>query len=189
MAKEPERALTLWLRGFDSLRPRLTPSIRTVRDLDALLDDGVDNADTWLEMLFFVAQQLEKRAPELTRRVAAVLGELPDRLLGEPADFRMSVVDDQARLLAGIGEKAEGERALRAALARITPDAEHWLTLVEFLTDDDSEDPRDLRGAITALETTKALLGEDDAEDWEIQDRIADLRHRLVELGEDPDAA
>ncbi len=187
-AKEPERALTLWLRGFDSLRPRLSPSIRTVRDLDALLDGGVDNADTWLEMLFFTARQLEKRVPELTRRVAAVLGELPDRLLGEPADFRVSVVDDQARLLAGIGEKVEGERALRAALARITPDAEHWLTLVEFLTDDDSEDPRDLRGAISALETMKALLG-DDADDWEIQDRIADLRHRLVELGEDPDSA
>lgn len=188
-AKEPELALPLWLRFFNRLRPRLTRTIHTVRDLDNLLDGGIDDADGWLQMLFIVGRQLGTRAPDLTRRVAAVLGELAERLSGEPADYRLSLVDDQARLLAGIGEKAEGERALRAALAQITPDVEQWLTLVEFLTDDDTKDPRDLRGAIAALEATKALLGEEDAQDWEIQDRIADLRNQLLELGEDPDAA
>ena len=187
-AKQPELALPLWLRFFERLRPRLTPSIRTIRDLDELLDGGIDDADGWLQMLFIVGQQLGTRAPDLTRRVAAVLGEIAERLSGEPADFRMSVVDDQARLLAGIGEKAEGERALRSTIAHVAPDPEHWLTLVDFLTDDDSEDPHDLRSAIAALEAAKGLLGEA-AEDWEIPDRIAALRYQLLELGEDPDAA
>ncbi len=186
-AKQPELALPLWLRFFERLRPRLTPSIRTIRDLDELLDGGIDDADGWLQMLFIVGRQLGTRAPDLTRRAAAVLGEIAERLSGEPADFRMSVVDDQARLLAGIGEKAEGERALRSMIAHVAPDPEYWITLVDFLTDD-SEDPRDLRGAIAALEAANALLGEAE-ENWAIRARIPDLRAQLLELGEDPDAA
>lgn len=188
VAEEPELALRSWLAFFDRLRPRLTPSIRTLADLDTLFHGGLDDVETWTQALYVFALESAARTPELTRGAAVVLGDLTERLSGEPDEWRVLMVDDQARLLAAVGAKSEGEQALRAMIARVAPTPNAWLTLVEFLTDDEDDDPDDLRGAIAALKAAKAL--EPDPEDhWDFDERLADLRDRLEAQGEDADSA
>lgn len=184
---EIEPALNRYLEFFDRLRPRLTPSIDTLAALDTLLDHGVNSVERWTEMLYELALDLEAQVPDLTRRVAAVFGELAVQLSGETSESRIFLVEDQARLLARIGAKAEGEQALHAMIARLPPDAYVYFTLVDFLTDDASEDPGDLHGAIAALEAAKTILP-DPEDHWSFEERITELRDRLRELGEDTDS-
>jgi len=188
VAEQPEPALRSWLAFFDGLRPRLTPSIRTLADLDNLVQGELDDVETWAQALCDFAMEIAARAPDLARRAAAVLGDLAERLSGEPDEWRIVMADDQARLLGALGAKSEGERALRAMIARVAPAPGAWLTLVEFLTDDEDDDPDDLRAAITALKAAKALEP-DPKEHWDFDERLADLRDRLEEQGEDEESA
>ncbi len=188
VAEQPEPALRSWLAFFDRLRPRLTPSIRTLADLNNLFQGGLDDVDAWTQALYVFAVEKAARTPDLARRAAAVLGDFAERLSGEPDQWRVALADDQARLLTALGAKSEGERALRAMIARVAPAPDAWLTLVEFLTDDEDDDPDDLRGAIAALKAAKAL--EPDPEDHrDFDERLVDLRDRLEAQGEDADSA
>jgi hypothetical protein len=177
-------AVEAWLVFFDRLRSRFTPAIRTLPDLDRLLDGEVDDIEAWTDDLVDLTGSAHPRQDDLTRRVVAALGALAEQLDHAHPSWLAVIRDHQAHLLAGLGAGDEAVALLRAEIARDPGNLAPYVALTEVLMDDAADFREGVLAAIAVLEEARAEAALK-ADHSEINDRIAGLKLHLDDEGED----
>ncbi len=176
-----------WLSIWEWLRGRLTPEMRRLADAEALFTG--EAMPIWVEDvasdLHLAALEGERPPADGVRFCEEVLARFPD----EDAEVKDELRVHLAQLLCLAGDRARGEGMLQELIGRRPDEAIGYVRLAEALLVDEAEGARE-----RALELLEQALARPvaDAEEWELERRLRDLRRaggplreELAALGDD----
>ena len=170
-------ACDIWLRVWNTLLLRFTPQMRTLDDATPVFQ-GTQCLSNWVQDFSMALHNASLRDPRFAEAgicsMREVLGQFPD----ENDDLRMNFSCDIATLHFRSGHEEEGERLFREIIRDRPDDAQGYVRLADelgaFRAAADTR-PVNCDRAIALLE--KALARPvTDADDWDLADRLEDLR-------------
>ncbi|KYF91575.1 hypothetical protein BE17_20730 [Sorangium cellulosum] len=173
-----------WIHFWRSLRPLLTPELRTTSAAGELL--GIDDSVlyNWASDFSIAATHAATHDAALGRRVAEVQGEILTQFSAEGDSWRLPLACDRAEVLYVTGERIEAERILREQIEAHPTSARAYVRLAELWTPYESKDREALTRAL-ALLAQAAARPVKDAVDWDLAARIKELRKQLRACGGD----
>ncbi len=177
-ARQEAKAIDVWLRVWEHVRDRLPPGTTTFDGADAVFK-CTQCFNNWIqdfELAFLNGAIKDSRCAEIGIRV---LREWV--VLFTDEDVVVSFRCDVGQMLFAAGRREGGEEALAAVIRDYPRLPNGYVAFADVLSRPESSSS-DVERAIRFLETAWALPVED-AEAWEIEPRIADLKARLAATG------
>ncbi|KYF50954.1 hypothetical protein BE08_40455 [Sorangium cellulosum] len=174
-----------WIRFWESLRPLLTPELRTTGAAGELLL-GVDASVlfNWASDFSMAATYAAGQDAALGRRVAEVQGEILTQFSAEADSWRLPLVCDRAEVLYVTGERTEAERILLEQIEAHPTSAGAYVRLAELWAPYESKDREAITRSLALLDQAAARPVKD-AADWDLALRIKGLRAQLRACGGD----
>ncbi|WP_437874929.1 hypothetical protein [Sorangium sp. So ce513] len=173
------------IRFWESLRPLLTPELRTTSAAGELLL-GVDASVlfNWASDFSMAATYAAGQDAALGRRVAEVQGEILTQFSAEADSWRLPLACDRAEVLYVTGERAEAERLLRGQIEAHPTSAGAYVRLAELWAPYESKDREAIIRSLALLDQAAARPVKD-AANWDLALRIKELRAQLRACGGD----
>lgn len=172
------RATRHWIRFWEGFQPALGDRVRTTQMADSLFWSADEPLFNWAMDLGTAGTIAANLDPELGRRVAAVLGEVVAQFAGEDEEWRHRLRVDQAEALYLSGAEEAAEQMLQALIAERPRDGDAYTRLADLWAPEWKDEPEALRRALALLEQATAAPV-DSAEEWELEERMTELRKRL----------
>lgn len=179
---ESGRACEIWMKVWDVLHARFTPEMRTLEDAEIVFH-GSQSLLNWaqdFETELLNASRHDSRFAEMGMRyIREFLKQFAGEDLNLHLHFRAGLASHHFRM----GLREEGER-LYLEMIEDAPDQAHgYVNFADELSwrDEKDESSRDIDRAISLLETALARPVEE-AESWDIEFRLDDLRRKKATL-------
>jgi hypothetical protein len=162
-----------WLEAWDRMKPLLTPETRTFEAAEDLLelDESLFN---WVDHLTMVALNTALEDARVAVRGSRVLEEVLAQFTSADDALRRNLSGDLGSLLFRAGRPEAGERVLRELIAAAPSHAIGYVSLAEAWPGSRADQERSL----ALLEEAAARV--EDAEDWDLEERIDALRAKLA---------
>ena len=164
---------TRWLEAWDRMKPLLPPEVRTFEAAEDLLelDESLLN---WVDHLTMVGNNTALTDVGVAVRASRVIEEVLAQFTSEDDDLRRSLFGDLGSLLFRAGRPEDGERVLRELIAASPDHAIGYVHLAEAWPANRTDQERSL----ALLE--EAARRVEDAEDWDLEQRIEELQAELA---------
>ncbi|WP_437619200.1 hypothetical protein [Sorangium sp. So ce1151] len=173
-----------WIRFWESLRPLLTPELRTTGAAGELLGVDASVLFNWGSDFSMAATYAAGQDAALGRRAAEVQGEILTQFSAEADSWRLPLACDRAEVLYVTGERIEAERILREQMEAHATSAGAYVRLAELWAPYGSEDREAIIRALDLLAQAIARPVKD-AADWDLAVRVKQLRKQLKACGGD----
>jgi hypothetical protein len=172
---EDAKAVDVWLRVWEHLRPRLRPHMTTFDAVDPMFRISQFFLN-WIQDFETALEDAARKDREYAETGIRILREVLERFTNEEENTILNFRCDLARFLFLAGRMEEGEATLQAAIHGYPHRAHGYVTLSDELSA--VGNPRqDISRAIALLEQALAYPVVD-AADWDIEVRLDDLRAR-----------
>ncbi len=174
-SRQNAKAIGVWLRVWDVVRSRLRPSMTTFEAADAVFK-CTQCFNNWIQDFVMAVQNAAIKNRPSAEMGVRVLREVLSQFTDEDTNTIVGFRCDLGRLLFDVGQTEEGEASLEAVI-RECPRLPHgYVALADLLSRPESP-ASGVERAVRLLETAWAFpVG--DAEAWDIEPRIADLKAR-----------
>lgn len=175
-------ACDIWLRVWNTLLLRFTPQMRTLDDATPVFQ-GTQCLSNWVQDFSTALHNASLRDPRFAEAGIGFMREVLDQFPDENDSLRMNFSSDIATLHFRSGHEEEGERLFREIIRDRPHDAQGYVKLADelgaFRAAVDNR-PVDYDRAIALLEEALARPVTD-ADDWDLADRLEDLRREKGE--------
>jgi len=175
-----DKRCDIWIQIWEAVKPYLTPEMRTVESAESkiLKTHFMYN---WIQDLGMAFYNAAVKKPEYAEKGIRFMEQVLDQFTEEDELFIMNFMCDLGTLYFRAGREADGEKWFREIIRKNPRKAQPYAHLSDALAFDRRGDkgPRDFERAIQVLEEALAVPVED-AEDFELDVRIADLREQLA---------
>lgn len=165
-------AAARWLEAWDRMKPLLTPEARTFEAAEELLGLN-ESLVNWVGHLTMVTHNAALTDAGVAVHGSRVIEEVLAQFTSVDEELRLSVSGDLGSLLFRAGRPEDGERVLRELIAAHPDRAVGYVNLADAWPKNRADKERSL----ALLEEAAARVK--DAEDWDLEERIEELRAEL----------